>query len=785
VDRRHRRRCTQGGGEVGFLAAFDWHQRDYPQYDALHLDHASHVRVKEHGMFTTRKIGLVLVVLPALILTHESNSHRRAQAADEPAAKVVQGRLEGRFTAADTGKPLAGAKIRLLTQGVPGKPPFVEALSDAQGRYALELPLGHCNLFGVKTPPGYYTQDPKTSGVILTTAAEPVLVRDFVLQPGSAWRVELQGVDQSKAKEPYFMALPRSDRVSHTVGELINAIGDAEGKAVVTLPPTGIRYFIDCYLSSLPSPYELPKASLEIDAGFDPRRVQGVPEALPERKASRLRDAAGRTAVVEGVEVAVESGQAVLRFQAKSMASGPGITLRGAAVDESGKPIAGVKFTAAVYTPKMASMSKLDATTDAQGKFELADVRLSSEYFDPKSRVQMLAVKAGFDGVETQNLNLLQVKRTGVGDFGTVVLKPGHALRGRVVDENGRPSHGAVVMNMTNYFLYSHLSCRTDSEGRFVMPDLSYGSQKLVVRYGKQMGQADFKFDAKHTDCLVTVGLTSRLTASKSKAASSAPVQRPEPAVLKAVRQVPHPKRDGSWDLTPPHKEPKYQHEPRYALLVFGPKREQRVWMVLDGGALYVDRNANGDLTEADEKVNPKVGDPTQIGNPGMYIRMDEYEFTVKTGTEGSSKFKFWLWIRAEKHAPTNDFEKKLHAHWQKLRHQIGTLYRLEGLGQGQTPLIFMPRPSDAQVCAMDGSLTFVEKMPEHQMLKRGEAGGHLAFHIVVTGYPYRGAEHPLYNPLATKEVPEGAHLEVEIEYPGKEANAPPLRRKYLLKQRC
>jgi hypothetical protein len=45
--------------------------------------------------------------------------------------------------------------------------------------------------------------------------------------------------------------------------------------------------------------------------------------------------------------------------------------------------------------------------------------------------------------------------------------------------------------------------------------------------------------------------------------------------------------------------------------------------------------------------------------------------------------------------------------------------------------------------------------------------------------------ERQFKNPLATKEVPEGAYLEVDIEYPAKADNAPPLRRKYLLKQRC
>src|SRR5262245_42023628 len=54
-------------------------------------------------------------------------------------------------------------------------------------------------------------------------------------------------------------------------------------------------------------------------------------------------------------------------------------------------------------------------------------------------------------------------------------------------------------------------------------------------------------------------------------------------------------------------KEPAYQSKaPRYCLLAFGPEARDRVWVVEDGEALYVDRNGNGDLTEDGEKVAVK-----------------------------------------------------------------------------------------------------------------------------------------------------------------------------------
>ena len=50
-------------------------------------------------------------------------------------------------------------------------------------------------------------------------------------------------------------------------------------------------------------------------------------------------------------------------------------------------------------------------------------------------------------------------------------------------------------------------------------------------------------------------------------------------------------------------KEPDYQNQPKYCLLVFGPDAKTRVWLVIDGDVLYVDRNGNGDLTEKGERM--------------------------------------------------------------------------------------------------------------------------------------------------------------------------------------
>ncbi|MCA9315225.1 MAG: hypothetical protein KDB73_07020 [Planctomycetes bacterium] len=60
--------------------------------------------------------------------------------------------------------------------------------------------------------------------------------------------------------------------------------------------------------------------------------------------------------------------------------------------------------------------------------------------------------------------------------------------------------------------------------------------------------------------------------------------------------------------------EPSYSAPTQYyALLLLGPERQTRVWFVVDGDDLYVDRNGDGDLGGEDERFRaPKNGDLTE-----------------------------------------------------------------------------------------------------------------------------------------------------------------------------
>jgi hypothetical protein len=120
--------------------------------------------------------------------------------------------LWGRVTAADTGKPLAGVRFRI----VPQQAHVVEAETGADGRYSLAIPVGvDCRLFGLSGPPGYYQRPPNapwpsydfSRQSFYASAATHFPPREEVpLQPGATWRVEVAGIDASGLKEVLFWA---------------------------------------------------------------------------------------------------------------------------------------------------------------------------------------------------------------------------------------------------------------------------------------------------------------------------------------------------------------------------------------------------------------------------------------------------------------------------------------------------------------------------------------------------------------------------------------------------
>lgn len=158
-------------------------------------------------------------------------------------------------------------------------------------------------------------------------------------------------------------------------------------------------------------------------------------------------------------------------------------------------------------------------------------------------------------------------------------------------------------------------------------------------------------------------------------------------------------------------REPAYQSKPKYCLLVFGLEAQTRVWLVLDGKVLYVDRNGDGDLTSPGKRVENKSKNSSKylyfsagdIPTKDVKIRYED----LRLEWISEEKFEIWVcvnlgWKRGGP-SPRPLEEGAEPARWPSPR----------------AALRFADRPQDAPIVHFDGPLTFA-LAKDKQVLVRG-----------------------------------------------------------------
>jgi len=146
-------------------------------------------------------------------------------------------------------------------------------------------------------------------------------------------------------------------------------------------------------------------------------------------------------------------------------------------------------------------------------------------------------------------------------------------------------------------------------------------------------------------------------------------------------------------------KEPAYRTgQPKYCLAVFGPKAETRVWMVLDGDTLFIDRNGNLDLTEAGESVKGQP-DPKGRGE----VQFNAGTITAKDGVLQNTRLEVlvvpeltFVYCRVEKQP------------WQR------------AVVDNEGYLVFANKPQTAPVLHFQGPLTIGLRF-DHKFKRRSE----------------------------------------------------------------
>jgi len=256
-------------------------------------------------------------------------------------------------------------------------------------------------------------------------------------------------------------------------------------------------------------------------------------------------------------------------------------------------------------------------------------------------------------------------------------------------------------------------------------------------------------------------------------------------------------------------KEPVYlSKSPKYGLFVFGPKAETRIWIVLDLAAeptnpdgsknfLYVDRNGDGDLTGADEKVNctPQKQATVVSFGPGSFVTYrSHFDAGDVADRDGKSKHT----------AMTIDVDSYV----QRYR-PVSVTVKTNGVNDqfaGGQLLAFADRPEDAPVIhfggplqmrlAMEGGALFVpicydeqidarkwyaEHPPQYDMggLVRGES------RLLVAQIGTPGLGRGTFAALSAGIPPAGVHPVAELEVPARDPKGKAVRIKTDLDSRC
>jgi hypothetical protein len=235
-------------------------------------------------------------------------------------------------------------------------------------------------------------------------------------------------------------------------------------------------------------------------------------------------------------------------------------------------------------------------------------------------------------------------------------------------------------------------------------------------------------------------------------------------------------------------KEPAYRSRPKYCLLVFGPEAKARVWLVLDGDTLYVDRNGNGDLTEPGEKVAAEKrkdrapDDQNYTFAAGELREGGKRHLNLTVSVSDLDRVKNSL----PEAKPLLERDPNAREYGVQLEVEVpgyqgtGTGGRLvQGAGLDARGLLqFADRPQDAPIIHFRGPRTMSLYQQTTLWLDRSN---NLA---LVFGTPGVGAGSFAYVGYEGV-VPEGLAPRVEIAFPPRQPGGPPVIARYELKERC
>lgn len=201
-------------------------------------------------------------------------------------------------------------------------------------------------------------------------------------------------------------------------------------------------------------------------------------------------------------------------------------------------------------------------------------------------------------------------------------------------------------------------------------------------------------------------------------------------------------------------KEPAYHSKaPAYCLLVFGPEAKAKVWLVIDGGVLYADKNGNGDLTDKDDRIQPESREKDPAGGR-------QWDFETSAPGKPTRVIVYY-----HKDARIRAYDED----------------RVQGAGvDGQGNLQFAAKPGDAPIVHFDTEGPLSICLDEPYALPRGQTETEI---YAFLGKP--GLGKGTFAWIRYDEVPRDVHPVADIEFPAKKAGDKPIQLQVVLNRRC
>jgi RNA polymerase sigma factor (sigma-70 family) len=171
----------------------------------------------------------------------------------------------------------------------------------------------------------------------------------------------------------------------------------------------------------------------------------------------------------------------------------PAARIGGLVKDEEGRPVFGAKVWLAISEPldgihNPAVIRPEDALTDAEGRWNCPSIPPGY----PEAQLNMIRIRhPDFQTCEVQGDELTDA----IGPNGTVVLRRGIVVTGRVVDREGHPVRGARVRTGSERFGPDPTIVETDGDGRFRLGHLRPRETVITVQ-AKGYGPERIELDA-------------------------------------------------------------------------------------------------------------------------------------------------------------------------------------------------------------------------------------------------------------------------------------------------